>query len=518
MLNKLGRIITVSNLTALIVVVLVGGASIFLTRHIFQNTNKTKEISERIVMLESIHADSFHYLLAIHNFMIEPGKVYARQAIYLLVTLEGDVKKYISLTGESTTGDQEAETALLHSILGKIQKSKGVTAVFEKNYSTGPVDKSEFNGLEKFAGGIEADIAEINRINFRKISEMEKESAIYMKRIYMLYVVFLMLGGLSILIGYMVLSSKVISPIKDLASATLEFSEGTFDKRVNTSSKTEIGLLYNSFNRMADKIQEHSRLMRGFNEEMEAKVKERTLELEGANEKLRKTQNALIRSEKMAAIGQISAGVAHEIKNPLNSLFINAQILQREVSDKLSSDSRFYESVSLMKFEINRINNILEEFVKFAKYPEPQFVHNDINQVISQVAGLITENAKRSEIKVRLTLDNNIPSFRFDTLQFKTLLMNLSLNAFNALDRNGVLEFKTALDNGNVILSVSDDGKGIHEKDIDMIFSPFFSTREQGLGLGLSIVQRVVENHGGSIKCISKAGKGTVFEITLPIE
>ncbi|MBI4697753.1 MAG: HAMP domain-containing protein [Nitrospirae bacterium] len=146
---------------------------------------------------------------------------------------------------------------------------------------------------------------------------------------------------------------------------------GTLDKRVFTGSRTEIGLLYQEFNNMAEKIQQNDEFQKRFNDELEKKVRERTLELEQANEQLRKTQSALIRTEKIAAVGQIAAGVAHEIKNPLNSLSINAQLLQREVSDKFGPDSLFFESASLIKSEIIRINNILEEFVRFAKFPEP---------------------------------------------------------------------------------------------------------------------------------------------------
>ncbi|MCK5506403.1 MAG: PAS domain-containing sensor histidine kinase, partial [Thermodesulfovibrionia bacterium] len=226
----------------------------------------------------------------------------------------------------------------------------------------------------------------------------------------------------------------------------------------------------------------------------------------------------LIRTEKIAAVGQIAAGVTHEVKNPLNSLAINTQMLLKELSNKFGTDSSSYESASLIKYEINRINNILEEFVNFAKFPEPRFVENNMNQTINEVADLISESAKNSGVTLNLSLRENIPPAKFDARQFKEVLINLSQNAIKAMKDGGTLEIKSSLTGDNIIINVSDTGEGIPEKNYDKIFSPFFSTKEGGLGLGLSIVQRIVESHGGKINCISQVGKGTAFEILIPVE
>jgi signal transduction histidine kinase len=318
--------------------------------------------------------------------------------------------------------------------------------------------------------------------------------------------------------GHKVLLKKVVNPVKDLAAATVEFANGTLDKRVHIESDTEIGQLYQSFNEMAEKLQENDEILRKFNEELEKKVKERTLELQQANEQLQTTQLALIRTEKEAAVGQIAAGVTHEIKNPLNSLSINAQMLLREVAEKFGSESPSYESASLMRYEINRINNILEEFVKFAKFPEPRFFNNHINEVITEVFDLISPNAKDSRVTIKLSLQDDIPSFKFDARQFKEVLMNLSENAIKAMNAGDEMDIKTYMRDENVIITVTDSGEGIPEKNMGKIFTPFFSTKEGGLGLGLPIVQRIIESHGGKVSCTSTAGSGTSFEISLPTE
>jgi two-component system NtrC family sensor kinase len=269
---------------------------------------------------------------------------------------------------------------------------------------------------------------------------------------------------------------------------------------------------------MAERLQEHDEFLRKFNEELEKKVIERTLELQKTNVELKKTQDALIRTERIAAVGQIAAGVTHEIKNPLNSLSINTQMLIKEFSKKLGTDSSAYESASLIKFEINRINNILEEFVKFAKFPEPRFFDNDINQVISEVADLISESAKDANVNVKLSLDGNIPIIKLDARQFKEVIMNLSQNAFKSMPGGGTLEIRTAKADKNIIIDIIDTGEGIREVDLEKIFKPFYSTREKGLGLGLPIVQRIVESHGGIVSCTSETGSGTTFKILLPVK
>ncbi len=518
MIKKLGRNITIVNIIAFIGVILVGGISLFLAKDILHNSYKTKEISEHIVIIDNMHADTFQYLLAIHHFLIDPDKVYAEKAAELLTKLEKDVTAYIAREKNEKYKEKTREIELLNEMFVNMQNEKKILSLFDEFIRTGSFDKTTFEGLEEFAYDTETLAREINRIHFKKIAEWERESLSDMWKIIILYIIFLAAGGISIYAGHQILSRKIVAPIKELAAATTEFSEGMFGKRVYTNSKTEIGLLYQSFNKMAEKLEEHNRFLTSFSEELEKKVRERTEELQAVNEQLRKAQKALIRTEKIAAIGQIAAGVAHEVKNPLNSLSINAQLLLREVLNKFGSDDPCYESASVIKSEINRINNILEEFVKFARFPEPQFMQDNINQVVTEVAEVISQNARDAGVTIKLSPGNNIPPFKFDAKQFKTVLINLSLNSISAMPEGGTLEIKTALKDRDILIYVTDTGKGIPEKDLEKIFSPFFSTKEGGLGLGLSIVQKIIENHSGRISCAGKVGEGTTFKVILPIE
>ncbi len=480
MLKKLGRNITVFNAIAFTVVILVGGASIFLTQRILHNAYKIEEESEHISIIHGIHTDAYRLILAMHHFLIDANEIYSREAVSLISKIKTDTENYKAVEEAELYKERNLEIRLLDVILEDIRQLSDLTKFFEGYSKTGDLDRDELMGLETFAYELETSASKINDIHFDKIREWQTESLSNMKIIAIYYAVFLLIGGISIFVGHKLLTRNVVKPIKILAGATLEFAGGSLDKRVYTDSQTEIGELYQSFNKMAEKLQQNNKLLRRFNE--------------------------------------VAAGVSHEVKNPLNVLAIAAQKILKKLSSRSESDSEVYKWASHTKYEINRINNILEEFVKFAKFPEPRFFENDITQVIKEVADLISENAKRSGVTIKLSLQENAPMFKFDARQLKEVLMNLSSNAIQAMQNGGTLEIKTAVADRKVIINVTDTGEGISENNLDKIFTSFFSTKEGGLGLGLPIVQKIIESHGGRISCTSQIGKGTTFEITLPVE
>jgi len=517
MLKKLGRSITVANAIAFAVVVLVGGVSIFLTKDILRSAYKIEKLSKDIIKIDDIHSEAYRLVLSIHHFLIDPDELYSDESLAAISTLKNAIEDYRASEIQESDGDENYEIRYLDIMLNDVKGLGTVQQYFENFSRTGKFDREKLIDLEDFAYELENTSDKINKIHTDKIKSSINNSLTNMWIILFIYFVFITLGGLTIYAGHFVLLRKVVNPIKNLAGATMEFANGTLDKRVNTDSKTEIGQLYDSFNKMAAKLQENDGVLRKFNEELERKVKERTLELEQANEKLQKTQLALIRTEKIAAVGQIAAGVTHEIKNPLNSLSINAQMLMKELAGIFGTESSSYESAALIKYEINRINNILEEFVKFAKFPEPQFFPNNINTVIGEVVDLIASGANDLGVSIDLDLDESVGEFRFDARQMKEVLINLAQNSIKAMHGGGSLTIRSRTAGENVIIRITDSGEGIPEKNIQKIFTPFFSTKEGGLGLGLPIAQRIVEGHGGKICCSSAEGEGTAFEISLPL-
>ncbi len=517
MLRKLGKSITVINAIAFVIVIFVGGVSIFLTKDILHNAYKVEDISKDIILVNDFHSDSYRLIIAIHHFLIEQDEEYAYDAIKLIHGLKEKVKIYKESEEDEYIRGVNPEMDLLNTMLNDIEGLKNVSILMDGFSKTGKFEKDELISLEEFAYSLEESIKSMNQIHLFKIQTWTNESLNDMWLILFIYMIFILIGGISIYAGYWALMKRVVAPIKELASATIEFARGKLDKRVSTDSQTEIGQLYESFNQMAQRLQVNDKFLRKFNDHLERKVQERTTELQETNTQLKDTQNVLVRTEKIAAVGQIAAGVTHEIKNPLNSLSINTQMLSRDLIAEFGPDSPSIETANLIKYEINRINTILEEFVKFAKFPEPQFFDNNMNEVIMEIVDLITESAKDTGVSIKLLLHENIPSFKFDARQFKEVLINIAQNAVKAMKNGGELEIETAFKNKTLSIRLSDNGDGISEKNMQQIFTPFYSTKTSGMGLGLAIVQRIVESHGGKISCTSSVGSGTTFNITIPV-
>jgi len=511
MLKKIGKGITIVNASAFAAVILFGGISMFFTYDILQNAQEIQELNEDVIMIDSIHSDIYKLVLDMHHLLLEEDEFTSNDVIELLDSIKNNVLSYISHEHKEKLSGTNRELVILDEMMINIEKLYSVKTIIDKFSASGKFDKDELFLLEEYAYNIEELAGDINVIHVNKMNRWVDASMKKMWMIFYIYILFISLGGFSIYAGHRALLKKVANPIKELATATIEFADGTFDKRVYTESQTEIGLLYKSFNSMADSIQENDEILRKFNEELEEKVIERTAEL-------RETRDALIRAERIAAVGQIAAGVTHEIKNPLNSLAINTQMLMKDLTKKFGAGSSANKSASLIKHEINRINNILEEFVKYAKFPKPKFFNNDINQVIKEVTDLIYDNANESDVTIKLSLQDGIPTLKIDARQFKEIFLNLFQNAIMAMKNGGTLKIKSQLENEKIIITISDTGEGITEENLDNIFTPFFSTKEGGLGLGLPIVQRIIESHGGVISCKSKVNEGTDFEIILPLE
>lgn len=510
MFKKLGKIITILNVIGFVVIMIVGGTSIFLAHDILANSYKIQHVSVEMGIITNVRTDSSRLMHYVHNFFISQDELYSNNALAVIESIKKqiqDFKKHEHIKHRIKT---PREIELLDIVLEDVDKLKIVTKIFNEFSEAGILNRNKMIQLEGYANEIEDSAIEINKIHLSHISEWEEESVTTMWRILFLYFIFIAGGGVCVFVGHSIFTRKIVKPIMEVSTATVEFAEGTYNKRVYTDSQTEIGKLYQSFNKMAEKLQENDEILRKFNESLERKVRERTFELERAHLQLRRT-------EKIAAIGQIAAGVTHEVKHPLNSLSLSAHELSKEISEKLGNNSSAYKSASLFKHEINRINNILEEFIKFARFPEPRYFKNNINNVVEVATDVISDCIREKGVKLDLLLQENIPVFEFDAGQLEEVLINLSKNSLKAMDNSGTLEISTAMEDSNVIIKISDTGKGISEKNLEKIFSPFYSTNEISLGLGLSIVQRIVENHGGKINCTSTVGKETVFRIILPM-
>lgn len=227
--------------------------------------------------------------------------------------------------------------------------------------------------------------------------------------------------------------------------------------------------------------------------------------------------------KRLSDLGAVASGLAHEIRNPLNSLYINSQILAEILAD-LPDDAteRKEELLSLARANMKvtrRLNDILSEFLRFARPPSPELVVADLNRIVAETIRFLEVDFARRGI--RLTADchpDPLPLFA-DEKKLKQALINILLNAEEAMDKEEkVVRVTTGLAKGRPFVRVADNGRGIPQKDRRQIFRLFFSTRKNGTGLGLPIVRQVVRDHGGKIGIRSREGKGTTVTISLPSE
>ncbi|MBI5213642.1 MAG: HAMP domain-containing protein [Nitrospirae bacterium] len=519
MFTKLNNNILIAFVLFVTSVLVVGGISVYSAKDILNNTGGIEEESKHIMIVDNIHASAYRLILAIHHFIIVPKVKYFKDANNLLQNVEKEVDRYIRIEMEETYPEKKIEIVLLTEIKDNLRNIKvNLDWIFKEFSETGRIDDRKLIDLENFAYSIESKVTEINRVHFNQTSRLVGHSKSKMGLILHLYIVFSVIGISAIIIGQTLLHHAVIKPVQRLASATEKFADGELGTRVSSESITEIGSLYRAFNAMAEKLEGHERELRELNSALEIKIKKRTSELEQSNEELKKSQTELIRSERLAVTGQIAAGVTHEIRTPLNSLAINIQMLHKELSNiSCSKADVILKTISIVEHEVGRINDVLEEFIRFAKVPQPKFTLYDVNTVIEDVVDLIEPVALAAKITVKLAL-NNIHPVRIDPEQIKQVLLNICQNSIQAMPEGGLLLTETLKENKKAIIRISDTGKGISPYDLADIFTPFFSTKESGLGLGLSIVQRIIDEHGGEMHIRSEMNKGTVFEITLPMD
>lgn len=240
-------------------------------------------------------------------------------------------------------------------------------------------------------------------------------------------------------------------------------------------------------------------------------------EVEVVNHELKSTREQLVQAERLAAIGEIAEGVAHELGNPLAIISGNIQFL----INRPGINRATREQLKSLNEEAERCNYILKRLSDFAYSSEPELVDTDINGLIEETLQFMNYEFKRCKIKVTKRLSPDLSSITADSNQIKEVFLNLTLNAKNAMPHGGELTVCTRNINSGkgIIIEFTDTGVGIPKKDLNQIFIPFFTThRTTGKGLGLAITHRIVQTYGGTIIVKSKVGKGTTFTIKLPVK
>ncbi len=286
-------------------------------------------------------------------------------------------------------------------------------------------------------------------------------------------------------------NSTITKPIRLLISASNKFAKGDLDHRVEYRNKDEIGELGTAFNYMLDSIKERDERLKEY------------------------TKQEIMKSERLAMVGQLAAGVAHEINNPLGSILIYSHLL---LEDLQKEDPR-RANIEKIANQATRCKKIVKGLLDFSRQTEPEMKLSDINMIVKEVLSLVERQVMFHNIKVIKKLSPDPPPILLDKNQIQQVLMNIILNAAEAMDGQGKLTVETSSDEEYVRIKFTDTGCGISEENMKKLFQPFFTTKEtgHGTGLGLSISYGVIRKHKGKINVSSEIGKGSTFTIVLPV-
>ena len=300
----------------------------------------------------------------------------------------------------------------------------------------------------------------------------------------------LFLAILATIVGCMValyFSSSIVRPVRRLARASARIAQGNWETKLPIYTLDEVGQLTDSFNTMSDSL-----------------IKKR--------EELEETYKELAKQERMAEIGNFSMMIAHELKNPLGIIKGSVDIISRE---GVKTEVRM-TMLEYIQDEVRRLNRLVEDFLSFAR-PNPAHKSSvDINQMITRMVNLIPlPEFKEKEISLNVQLSNDISDVNVDEHQIYQSLVNLLNNAIQAIPEKGEITLKTEDSRNGVLITIMDNGIGIPDEEKGKVFEPFFTKKERGTGLGLAVVKKIIDNHGGEIRITDCEGGGTVFSIWL---
>ena len=311
-------------------------------------------------------------------------------------------------------------------------------------------------------------------------------------RKYLIYsrniLVYVVLIGVSIaFMIYFLLARNINHSLKKIIDGINSVNLDNFSSRIELKNQDEFGLIAASINDLVRKLYLY-------------------------NARIKKLQEDMVKSAKLTTAGQISAGIAHEIRNPLSSIKMMVQIIKSKyVKDYNSSE------IKIILDEIDRINKLVKDLLEFSKPSPIHFIEGDINVIIRKTLDIFSYNIDHQNIKLDLKLNELLPWILIDAEKIQLVFINLIINAVQAMPEGGVLTIETDKINGNsIMISVCDTGIGIPEENLKNIFEPFFTTKKDGTGIGLALCKTIIERHKGTID-VSSNDSRTCFKIVLPI-
>jgi two-component system NtrC family sensor kinase len=307
------------------------------------------------------------------------------------------------------------------------------------------------------------------------------------KIIMLFFFIALAITAIASLILMFFYTKRLIRPIENVINTSKRIMDGDLSARCKIRPPGEIGILCKTIDQMAESMEENMRKMQ------------------------EDTKIQLMQSEKLASVGRLAAGVAHEINNPLTGVLTFAHFLK----EKKTNDKDDLHDINVIIQETTRVRDIIRGLLDFARQTPPNRSMISVNETIQLLLKLVKGQKEFRNILIVENYQENLPELYADKNQLQQVFLNLILNAGEAISGPGTITITTVLSNNNIVITFADTGCGISSDDLDRIFDPFFTTKPvgKGTGLGLSVSYGIIQQHGGIIKCESKQGEGTTFKI-----
>jgi len=399
-----------------------------------------------------------------------------RRALYrasafeaLLIDVDGDA--VIHTSGENVDWAQSAVRAM-----GSLESG-----------ASGVIDIVD-DGVQYFVGAAPVDLAKLTVVMRISVSAAYLTARQLLTDLIFVGLVIVLIAS----IGGVFMSRRFTKPLEHLSIAVRKVAKGNFNVNVDIKSTDEIGQLSSSFNDMADELRERE-------------------------QSLKSAQLALVQSEKMAAVGTLSAGLAHEVKNPLSAVLGYAQLSKR----KLDQPEVVRQHLDTIESETKRCNEIIGNLMQFSRQEKGEFTDIHLNEVIEKAVGIVDHQLGLKNVHVQTNLANDDPVILGNANQLQQVLMNLAINAQQAMEPDGgTVEIESYTDENQVCVSVSDTGPGIPDDIAGKIFEPFYTTKAagQGTGLGLSVTYGIIRDHKGHIRVERSEAGGARFVIQFPLD
>lgn len=551
-------------------VVMVGGLTIFFAIQEFNtNVNQFNQQRQNDILTLSENPDILNYVQNIHYDLFDEATIYKNnleELFDIIIKRTHNKKGYIY--NKISFIDQNGSVVALKDTTNPTHEYKNVSKesyfINSKKAKQNEIDIETLNKDSRLIytplyldvdGNGKREFSGILLFEYKfPLDEFEKATIISIILTSILIII-----GIAIILATIKVVKKLTEPVNELVSTTQQISTGNLTARASISSQDEIGQLAESFNRMADDLDHNIKELEEYKNELEIKVVQRTQELNKSNielseayKKLKSTQAQLVHSEKMASLGQLVAGVAHELNNPINFIYGNMPHLRTYINDikdilgkyeKAHIDKSEKDQIEKLKEEINwdfimpdldimindcqngaeRSKKIVQDLKNFSRLGEAKFKPADIREGIETTLNLLA-NYYKNKIKVETDYDD-IEKIECFPDQLNQVFMNLLLNAAQAMPQSkidsgqAIVWISTKKDHDYVTITIKDNGEGIPDENIKKIFDPFFTTKTvgEGTGLGLSISYGIIEKHNGNIEATSELGSGTTFIIKLPI-